>query len=97
MAKLSREDVLKLAQLSHIRLSEEEIERFREELSVILDYVEMLDKADVSGLEPTYQVTGLKNVMRSDEEQDYGYKVSELLKNAPHIKDGQFQVKRVIE
>ena len=97
MSKLSRDDVLKLAKLSRLRLSDEEIERFRTELSDILEYVEMLDKADTTGLEPTYQLTGLKNVMREDKVRDYGYKPADLLKNAPAVQDGQFKVKRVLE
>ncbi|HSW78696.1 MAG TPA: Asp-tRNA(Asn)/Glu-tRNA(Gln) amidotransferase subunit GatC [Candidatus Babeliales bacterium] len=96
MAKLTREDVLKLAALSRLRLTEEEVERLRGELSEILSYVEMLDDVDVQNLEPTYQVTGLKNVMRDDETQEYGYRLVELLKNAPSIEDNQFKVKRVL-
>lgn len=96
MSKLSRDDVLKLAALSKLRLSNEEIEQLRGELSEILNYVEMLDKVDVAGLEPTYQVTGLKNVTRPDEVKDYGYKIVDLLKNAPAVQDGQFKVKRVL-
>ncbi len=96
MAKLTREDVLKLAALSRLRLTEEEVERLRGELSEILSYVEMLDDVDVQNLEPTYQVTGLKNVMRDDETQEYGYRLDELLKNAPSIEDNQFKVKRVL-
>jgi aspartyl-tRNA(Asn)/glutamyl-tRNA(Gln) amidotransferase subunit C len=96
MSKLSRDDVLKLANLSRLKLTDEEIKKFREELSSILEYVEKLDSVDVSGLEPTYQVTGLKNVMRADELVDYGYKTEDLLKNAPAVKDSQFKVKRVL-
>lgn len=96
MAKLSREDVLKLAALSKLRLSDEEIEKLRDQLSEILSYVEILDKVDTKGLEPTYQVTGLKNVWRPDETKDYGYKTEELLKNAPAVLEDQFKVKRVL-
>jgi aspartyl-tRNA(Asn)/glutamyl-tRNA(Gln) amidotransferase subunit C len=97
MSKLSRDDVLKLAALSKLRLSEEEIERLRSELSEILNYVEVLDNVDIEGLEPTYQVTGLKNVMRKDEIKDYGDKTADLWKNAPvPAQDGQFKVKRVL-
>jgi aspartyl-tRNA(Asn)/glutamyl-tRNA(Gln) amidotransferase subunit C len=97
MSKLSRDDVLKLAALSKLRLSDEEIERFRVELSEILNYVEALDNVDTGDLGPTYQVTGLKNVMRKDETKDYGYKSQELLKNAPMpTQDEQFKVKRVL-
>jgi aspartyl-tRNA(Asn)/glutamyl-tRNA(Gln) amidotransferase subunit C len=96
MAKLSRDDVLKLAALSKLRLSDEEIESLQSELSEIIDYVEMLDKVDVSGLEPTYQVSGLKNVYRDDEVKDYGYQPEKLLANAPATQDNQFKVKRVL-
>ena len=96
MAKLTRDDVLKLAALSKLKLSEDEIEKLRGELSEILDYVEKLDSVDTVALEPTYQVTGLKNIMRADEIKDYGYKTEELLKNAPALQDRQFKVRRVL-
>lgn len=97
MSKLSAEDVLKLAALSKLKLSEEEVEKLRAELSEILNYVEMLDKVDTTSLEPTYQVSGLVNVSRQDEIKDYGYKTEDLLKNAPSVQDGQFKVKRIIQ
>jgi aspartyl-tRNA(Asn)/glutamyl-tRNA(Gln) amidotransferase subunit C len=96
MAKLTRDDVLKLAALSKLRLSDDEIEKMRAELSEILNYVEVLDRVETTGLEPTYQVSGLKNVYREDKTKDYGYMPGGLLKNAPEIQDGQFKVKRVL-
>ena len=96
MSKLSRDDVLKLAALSKLKLSDEEADRLCGELSEILNYVEVLNGVDVSGLEPTYQVTGLENVWRPDEPKDYGYKTTDLLKNAPAVQDNQFKVKRVL-
>lgn len=96
MSKLSREDVLKLAALSKLRLNDEEVEKMRTELSEILNYVEMLNSVNIEDLGPTYQVTGLKNVTRSDEIKDYGYKTIDLLRNAPAVQDGQFKVKRVL-
>ena len=96
MSKLTHDAVLKLAQLSRLKLTDEEIERFREELSSILEYVQVLDTVDVEGLEPTYQVTGLKNVMRSDEVKNYQAKPADLLKNAPAVEKNQFKVRRVL-
>jgi aspartyl-tRNA(Asn)/glutamyl-tRNA(Gln) amidotransferase subunit C len=96
MAKLTRDDVLKLAQLARLDLNEAEIERFAAEMSEILQYVEQLQGVDVKGLEPTRQVTGLTNVMRADEVRDYGYKPEDLLKNVPHVKDNQIKVKRML-
>jgi Asp-tRNA(Asn)/Glu-tRNA(Gln) amidotransferase C subunit len=45
---------------------------------------------------PTNQVTGLTNVMRDDEEIDYGYNPQDLLKNVPTVEDNQLKVKRMI-
>jgi aspartyl-tRNA(Asn)/glutamyl-tRNA(Gln) amidotransferase subunit C len=97
MAKLSREAVLKLAHLSRLKLTDEEVERFRTELSEILEYVEQLDNVDTTSLEPTYQTTGLTTVVRKDEKIDYQAKPEDLLKQAPAVKDGQFKVKRVLD
>lgn len=97
MAQLTRDDVLKLARLSRLHLSDDEIEQFQKEISAILQYVEQLQSVDLNGLEPTYQVTGLKNVMRPDVVKDYGVTPAELLKNAPATESGHIKVKRVIE
>lgn len=96
MAKLSRDDVLKLAQLARISLSDDELDSFAIELSAILGYVEQLSSVDVSGLEPTNQVTGLTNVMRKDEVIDYGYTPDDLLKIVPKVEKNMLKVKRMI-
>ena len=96
MAKLTREDVLKLARLARLDLSDDEVTEFTAELSEILQYVEQLQAVDVSGLEPTNQVTGLTNVMREDKVKNYGYEPAELLKNVLTIQDGQIKVKRMV-
>lgn len=96
MSKLSREDVLKLARLSRLQLTEEEIDQFAEEIGDILEYTEALQAIDLDGLEPTYQVTGLKDVMRPDEVVDYGPDAAGLLKNAPNTEDDHFKVKRMV-
>lgn len=96
MAKLTREDVLKLAHLARLELTEEEITEFSGELSAILQYVEQLQDVDVTGLKPTQQVTGLTNITRPDKVKDYGYKTETLLKNVPAVKDNQIQVKRML-
>ncbi len=96
MAKLNREDVLKLARLARLELSEAEIEEYGTELSDILQYVEQLQSVDIDGLKPTNQVTGLTNVTRPDEVVDYGYKAEDLRKNLPAIQNDQIKVKRMI-
>jgi len=96
MADLTREDVLKLARLSRLKLSDEEVEAFRKEISEILGYVEMLDKADTTSLSPTYQVTGIKNATRPDAVVDYGASQEELLKNLPAREKNYIKVKRML-
>lgn len=96
MAKLSRDDVLKLARLSRLHLSEEEIEQFTKEISAILGYVEQLQSVDLKDLKPTNQVTGLTNVLRPDEIKDYGVTQEDLLKNLPAEHEGHIKVKRML-
>jgi aspartyl-tRNA(Asn)/glutamyl-tRNA(Gln) amidotransferase subunit C len=96
MAKLSRSDILKLARLSRLKLSDAEIEKFQHEIGDIISYVDMLKDVDVGSLKPTYQVTGLVNVTREDEVKDYGITQEELLKNVPKTEDKYLKVKRMI-
>jgi aspartyl-tRNA(Asn)/glutamyl-tRNA(Gln) amidotransferase subunit C len=97
MTKISAADVKKLAKLSRLKLTDKEVAKYQDELSAILSYVEKLQKVDTMGLEPTSQVTGLKNVVRPDELMDYGTTPDELLKNAPAVEAHQFKVKRIIQ
>ncbi len=96
MTKISREDILKLAKLSKLRLSEDEIEQYQKELTEILEYISQLSKVDTKNLKPTSQVTGLENVTRKDEIIDYVATPDELLKNAPALKGDLIKVKRVL-
>ncbi len=93
--KLSREDVLKLAKLSRLKLSEDEVAKYQTELSAILDYVQQLNSVDVTGLKPTYQVTGLTNVFRKDEVIEQ-VKKDQLMKNIPTAEGDHIKVKRMI-
>ncbi len=95
MAHLSRDDVLKLARLSKLELTEEQLEKYTKEIDAIVAYVELLQAVDVSDLEPTNQVTGLVNVTRTDEVKEYASQI-ELLKNLPDSENDQIKVKRMI-
>lgn len=96
MSKLTKEDILKLARLARLQLTEAEVDKYAVELSEILQYVEQLSSVDVTGLEPTNQVTGLVNVTRADEIKSYGYSPLDLRKNLPSIENDQIKVKRMI-
>jgi aspartyl-tRNA(Asn)/glutamyl-tRNA(Gln) amidotransferase subunit C len=96
MANLTRDDVLKLARLARLHLTDKEIAQFQTEISAILGYVEQLQNVDVSNLPPTNQVTGLKNVTRPDVVKGYGSTTADLLKNAPATENDHFKVRRVL-
>jgi aspartyl-tRNA(Asn)/glutamyl-tRNA(Gln) amidotransferase subunit C len=66
MSAISDEEVLSLAKLSGLELSQQEIVEYREYLETVLEYVDKLQALDLSDYEPTYQVTGLTNVFRED-------------------------------
>ncbi len=96
MAKISIEDVKKVAKLSGLTLSDAECETYREQFAEILAYIDRLAGVDTNGVEPTYQVTGLVNVMRDDTVIDYGVDQKALLSNAPDALAAQLKVKRVL-
>jgi aspartyl-tRNA(Asn)/glutamyl-tRNA(Gln) amidotransferase subunit C len=64
---LTKEHILRIAELAHLRLAEDEIDKFGEQLSSVLDYVGQLSQVDVTGLEPAAHITGVSNVLRRDE------------------------------
>ena len=96
MSAISIDDVKKLADLSALSLSEEQLDHMANELKRILSYVEQLEAIDTTGIEPTYQVHDTHTVTRADEVIDYGVDQTALLDNASHVKDGQIEVRKVI-
>jgi aspartyl-tRNA(Asn)/glutamyl-tRNA(Gln) amidotransferase subunit C len=95
MTQISHDDVLGLARLSGLQLTEDETTALETELSDILGYVEQLGELDTTGVEPTYQVTGLENVWRDDEVKK-GIDQSRLLELAPETIDNQIKVPKVL-
>lgn len=96
MSKLTLDEVFHLAKLARLKLSEDEALQFKDELSAILSYVEMLNNVDVGDLMPTYQVTGLQNVTRPDVVDTNQTLKADLFKNLPATQDDQIKVKRMI-
>jgi len=96
MTQITRDDVLHLAQLSSLKLDDNEIDGLRTDISNILGYVEKLGELDTSGVEPTYQVTGLENVWRDDSVIDYGVNRDDLLAIAPESTNNQVKVPKVL-
>lgn len=94
--KLSREQVLHIAELAKLGISEEETELFAEQLSAILDYAEMLNRLDTEAIPPTAQAIHRRNVTRPDEVCP-SLTPDEVLANAPQRQDGYFKVKPILE
>jgi len=94
--KLSREEVLHIALLARLGLTEAEVDKFSEQLSNILENFEVLQQVDTSNIPPTAQSIDLQNVVKGDEVAD-SLPPSEILANAPR-KDGEFfRVRAVLE
>jgi len=94
--KLTREDVLHIARLARLGLTETEVERFREQLSNILENFEILQPVDTTDIPPTAQSIILQNVVREDEVAA-SLPQNQILANAPQ-KDGDcFRVRAVLE
>ena len=96
MDKITITDIDKLAKLARLGLTEAEKQSLAEQMTDILEYVKQLDEVDVSQVEPTSQVTGLKNVTREDKIFRSDIDRDELLSNAPDTENGFIKVKSVL-
>ena len=67
MTKLTKDEVLHIAKLAKLNLSESEITKFPPQLTSVVDFIGKLREVDVKNVEPTAQVTGLTDVYREDE------------------------------
>ena len=66
-----KEEVKHIAELARIGLKEKEVDKYQKEMSAILDWVEQLKEVDVTGIEPTAHIAGLKNIVRTDKTDDF--------------------------
>ena len=88
---IERDQVLHVARLARLRLSEEEVERMSSELSGILDHVDRIAELDLEGVEPTSHVVALENVLRPDEPRP-SWPRERILEPAPDPAEGAFRV-----
>ncbi len=93
---ISREEVIAIAELAKLPLTEEEINTFQEQLSEILDYAQMLQTVDTQGIPPTTSAIPLSNVMREDVTH-LSLDNEAALANAPDADDRSFRVKAVLD
>ncbi|HEY3186513.1 MAG TPA: Asp-tRNA(Asn)/Glu-tRNA(Gln) amidotransferase subunit GatC [Solirubrobacteraceae bacterium] len=93
---LSREEVRHVARLARLHLTDDELERMREQLDAILAYVDKLRELDVEGVEPTSHAVPLVDVMRDDVPAP-SLPQDEALANGPDRAGEFFRVPRIIE
>lgn len=94
--KLSREEVLHIALLARLGLTESEVSRMSEQLSNILDNFEILRQVDTTDVPPTAQSIALQNVVK-DDEVAASLPQNEVLANAPRKEGDFFRVRAVLE
>ena len=98
---LTEKELQHIANLARIKLSKEEEKKFPKELSSILDFIDQLNKADTSQVEPAYQITGLVNSFRTDEHRkdfEMNEELNEkLIGQAPLSENRFIKVKSVLK
>lgn len=93
---VDRDEVLHIAKLARLRLTDAEVDTFGAQLSEILEYVEQLNELDTSNVEPTTHAVGLVMHLRPDEVESR-LTHEQVLSNAPDQADGHFRVPKVVE
>ena len=93
---LTPAEVRHVAMLARLGLTDEEVEKFREQLSQVLDHIAMLDKLDTSQIEPTAQVLPQRNISRPDEARP-SLATLDVLRNAPTAEDDFIRVPAVLD
>ena len=88
---IDREQVLHVARLARLKLTDEEVEKMASELSGILEHVEHINELDLEDVEPTSHVVAVENVLRPDEPRP-SWSREEVLEPAPDPAGGAFRV-----
>ncbi len=93
---LTRDDVVKVATLARLKLSESEIERFTSQLGQVLEYIDVLNEIDTDNVEPMAHAAELRNVFRDDNPRQ-SLPREKALANAPQTDGRFFQVPRILD
>jgi len=93
---LNKEDVIKVAKLAKLELSEEELEIFSTQLPEIIKFVEKLEELDTKNILPFYEMKNREAPLRADIPKE-GLSTEEALTNAPQAENGFFVVPRVVK
>jgi aspartyl-tRNA(Asn)/glutamyl-tRNA(Gln) amidotransferase subunit C len=95
MASLSRDEVVHVAKLARLELTDEQIDVFTPQLAAILEHAADVEALDLSGVEPTSHPYPLVNVLRPDVARDAGIRDA-VLAEAPSAEGGMFRVPPVL-
>jgi aspartyl-tRNA(Asn)/glutamyl-tRNA(Gln) amidotransferase subunit C len=93
---LTREQVLHVARLARIGLTDADVEKFQQQLSSIMEHFDVLSRIDTTGVEPTTHTLPLVGVMGQDEPRD-SLTSDQVLANAPLEHDGYLRVRAVLD
>jgi aspartyl-tRNA(Asn)/glutamyl-tRNA(Gln) amidotransferase subunit C len=85
-----------VATLARLELTDEEAERYQQQIGQILHYIDMLNQHDLDGVEPTSHALPVLDVVRADNPRP-GFSQTEALANAPRRAMDQFQIPKVLE
>ena len=88
---IDRDQVLHVAKLARLKLTDDEVEKMSSELSGILEHVERIAELDLDEVEPTSHVVAVENVLRPDEPRP-SWSREEILEPAPDPASGAFRV-----
>jgi aspartyl-tRNA(Asn)/glutamyl-tRNA(Gln) amidotransferase subunit C len=93
---LTTEEVAHIAELARLQLTVSEIEKFREQLSTVIDYVDRIGELELTKVIPTYSVLTMPSALRSDDVHD-SLTREELLRNAAKTEAGLYQVPAILD
>lgn len=96
MATITKEDILRTADLVRLDLTDEEAEMYSEQITDIITFTEKINEINTDGVEPTTNGNTLTNVLRKDEAIEWD-KQAEAIDNAPEQEDGQIKVPAIMD
>ena len=96
MTKITTDEVKHVAHLARLSITEQEAEKFADQLGSIITFAEQLNELDTTDIEPTTHVLDMKNIMREDISTG-GLPREDVLKNAPDHQNGQIKVPTILE
>ena len=92
---ITKENVLHVAGLARLELSEDEVKKYETELNDVLKFMDKLNELDTDGVEPSTHVLDISNVFRDDVVEE-SFDVEDILSNAPDREDDYFKVPSIL-